>query len=422
MLNTWLADPMARTVGGLLALVLVSGLTATVVRRTLVRGMRKLAARTTWTWDDVLMDHGTLRQFTRIAPTLIIQFGIGFIPGLPPSLVALIRSLALAGTILFLVLALGAALNAIEEVYRRASNGTRSIKTYVQFLTIAIDIIAAVVIVATLIDRSPLILLSGLGALSAILLLVFKDTILGLVAGVQLTSNDMLRVGDWIEVPAAGADGDVIDIALHTVKVQNWDKTITTIPTHRLISDSFRNWRGMSESGGRRIKRSLLIDLASVRFLDPDQIERLQKLSLLAPYLADKQRELAQWNAGVSAEAPENGRRLTNLGTFRAYAYRYIQAHPGVRADMTRLVRALDPGPQGQPVEIYCFTNTTNWAEHERIKGDIFDHLIATLPSFGLRLYQQPSGGDLQAWLPSEARPDHNADGHATASGEGEHR
>ncbi|MCB1575198.1 MAG: mechanosensitive ion channel family protein, partial [Xanthomonadales bacterium] len=213
MLNTWLADPMARTVGGLLALVLVSGLTATVVRRTLVRGMRKLAARTTWTWDDVLMDHGTLRQFTRIAPTLIIQFGIGFIPGLPPSLVALIRSLALAGTILFLVLALGAALNAIEEVYRRASNGTRSIKTYVQFLKIAIYIIAAVVIVATLIDRSPLILLSGLGALSAILLLVFKDTILGLVAGVQLTSNDMLRVGDWIEVPAAGADGDVIDIA-----------------------------------------------------------------------------------------------------------------------------------------------------------------------------------------------------------------
>ena len=398
MLNTWLADPMARTVGGLLALVLVSWLTATVVRRTLVRGMRRLAARTTWTWDDVLMDHGTLRQFTRIAPTLIIQFGIGFIPGLPPSLVALIRSLALAGTILFLVLALGAALNAIEEVYRRASNGTRSIKTYVQFLKIAIYIIAAVVIVATLIDRSPLILLSGLGALSAILLLVFKDTILGLVAGVQLTSNDMLRVGDWIEVPAAGADGDVIDIALHTVKVQNWDKTITTIPTWRLIADPFKNWRGMTEAGGRRIKRSLLIDAGSVHFIGEEDIRRMTASRVLRAYLTDKASEVTRFNAalGDDGRSPLNQRRLTNLGTLRAYTLAYLKAHEGIRQDMTLIVRQLDAKGEGIPLELYCFTKTTAWSEYEGILSDIFDHLIAILPEFGLRLYQKPAGSDLR--------------------------
>ncbi|MEZ5439944.1 MAG: mechanosensitive ion channel [Lysobacterales bacterium] len=416
--------PWILTLLYLTGLLLICWLLDRVVRRWALRLMSGLASRTRTRWDDMLFNEGVFNHLSHMVPVALAQLALPLVPGLPVDLVTVGRNVLTAYMVLLAAMAGSAALSASHLIYLSSEDreSVRPVKSYVQLAKIVLFLISGVLIVSVLIERSPLLLLSGLGAMTAVLLLVFKDTLLSLVASVQIASNDMVRVGDWIEMPQLSADGDVIDIALHTVKVQNWDKTITTIPTHRLISDSFRNWRGMSESGGRRIKRSLLIDLASVRFLDPDQIERLQKLSLLAPYLADKQRELAQWNAGVSADAPENGRRLTNLGTFRAYAYRYIQAHPGVRADMTRLVRALDPGPQGQPVEIYCFTNTTNWAEHERIKGDIFDHLIATLPSFGLRLYQQPSGGDLQAWLPSEARPDHNADGHATASGEGEHR
>jgi miniconductance mechanosensitive channel len=261
-------------------------------------------------------------------------------------------------------------------------------------------VVAAIAIVAAIIDRSPWLLLSGLGAMSAVLLLVFKDTIMSFVASVQLTSNDMLRVGDWIEMPQVGADGDVVDIALHTVKVQNWDKTITTIPTWRLISESFRNWRGMQQSGGRRIKRTLCIDAGSVGFLDEAEIARLSKLHLLGSYLTDKQRMLADANAalGIAAVVPANTRRLTNIGTFREYALAYLKAHPNIHEGMTCMVRSLQPSATGIPVELYCFTNTTVWAEYERVQGDVFDHLLAILPEFGLRMYQNPAGADLVRW------------------------
>jgi miniconductance mechanosensitive channel len=238
--------------------------------------------------------------------------------------------------------------------------------------------------------------------MTAVLLLVFKDTLLSLVASVQLSGNDMLRVGDWIEMPQLGADGAVVDIALHTVKVQNWDLTITTIPTWRLMSESFRNWRGMAESGGRRIKRTLRLDTGSVRFLEAADLERLSRIALLQPYLERKRREVEDTNItlvqrlGDLAQQPANQRRLTNLGTFRAYVDAYLRQHPGIHQGMTLMVRAMEPSSEGVPMELYCFTNTTQWVAYEGIQSDLFDHLLAILPEFGLRLYQRPAGGDLQ--------------------------
>src|SRR6056297_2470098 len=256
---------------------------------------------------------------------------------------------------------------------------------------------AGIVIISILADRSPVVFLSGLGALTAVLLLVFRDTILSLVASVQIMSNDMIRIGDWVEMPQAHADGDVIDIALHTVKIQNWDKTFTTVPTHKFISESFRNWRGMKESGGRRIKRPLHLDVNSVGFLEEEEIEHLGRYEFLREYMEQKRREITEANGrslGDDKVLPER-RRLTNVGTFRAYVLHYLKNHPRIHKDMTLLVRQLQPGPEGLPLEIYCFANDTVWANYEGIQADIFDHMLAILPEFGLRAYQKPAGSDL---------------------------
>jgi miniconductance mechanosensitive channel len=276
---------------------------------------------------------------------------------------------------------------------------SRPIKGYVQLAQIVLSVIGIILIIAMLIDRSPLLLLSGLGAMTAVLLLVFKDTVLSFVASLQLIGQDMVRVGDWIEMPQAGADGDVIDVALHMVTVQNWDKTITRVPTYRLISESFKNWRGMNESGGRRIKRSIVLDLTSIRFLDDDTIEHLRGFSLLHDYIVSKQAALIEANAHVADGLVVNRRRLTNIGCFRAYVLAYLQHHAGVHQGMTILVNQLDPGPQGLPLQLYCFTSTVDWIAHENIKGDIFDHLLAILPEFGLTAFQQPAGADFRALL-----------------------
>ncbi|MXO67970.1 mechanosensitive ion channel [Altererythrobacter marinus] len=334
-----------------------------------------------------------------IVPTVIVAYGVGAVPHLAPGIASVIANVANGVTILVIAMAISAALSFVNALYeQRPESASRPIKGYVQVLKIVVYSGAAILIVAVLIEQSPLLLLSGLGAMAAVVLLVFKDTILSLVASVQLTSNDLLRVGDWIEMPQAGADGDVIDIALHTVKVQNFDKTIVSIPTHRLISESYRNWRGMSESGGRRIKRPIFIDQNSIRFLEAEEIARLKRVALIADYLADKERELGEWNAGLGEAGREavNARRATNVGTFRAYVLAYLRAHPRVSPAMTLMVRQREPGPQGLPLEIYCFTDTTAWLEYERIQSDIFDHLLAILPEFGLRIFQQPSGLDFR--------------------------
>jgi miniconductance mechanosensitive channel len=266
---------------------------------------------------------------------------------------------------------------------------------------IAIYVFGGILVISAVLARSPLLLLSGFGAMTAILLLVFKDTILSLVASVQLTAQDMVRVGDWIEMPQFGADGDVVDVQLHTVKIQNWDKTITTIPTHRLISDSFKNWRGMSQSGGRRIKRAIYIDTSTIRFLTSNEVDQFNEFALLKTYIKDKEQELLDFNArlntGVTADV--NQRRLTNVGTFRAYVFNYLKHHPRIHQDMTLLVRQQPPGPEGLPIEIYCFTNITEWAAYEDIQSDIFDHFMAIVPAFGLKLFQKPAGSDVAGML-----------------------
>jgi len=307
-----------------------------------------------------------------------------------------------------IALALGGVLDTVNMLYQRRSDARiHPIKGYLQVVKIGLYAIATILIIATLIDRSPLILLSGLGAMAAVLMLIFQDTLLSLVASVQITSNDLIRVGDWVEMPQLNADGDVIDIALHTVKVQNWDKTITSIPTKRFISDSFKNWRGMQESGGRRIKRSLYLDQQSVHFLDAEERKRLYRFNLLEEYLVNKRKEIDEWNAKLAerGQEPVNTRRVTNIGTFRAYVERYLRSHPGVHQRMTLLVRQLSPTADGLPLEIYCFTNTVAWAEYEAIQSDIFDHLLAILPEFGLRVFQHPSGGDMRDWCDAVNRP-----------------
>lgn len=335
---------------------------------------------------------------TTVIPLLLVSRGIGLVPHLPEEVVNVTVNIARTMIVLSIAMAIGGALDYANELYsRRPESRSRPIKGYVQVVKIAIYFGAAILMIAVLIEQSPLLLLSGLGAMAAVLMLVFKDTILSLVASVQLSSNDMLRVGDWIETPGMNADGDVVDIALHTVKIRNFDKTITTIPTHRLIADSFRNWRGMSESGGRRIKRALVVDQNSIRFLDEKETDDLKRFRLLDDYLARKQEEIAEWNRHeLSSDCDTiNARRITNIGTLRAYVIAYLKSHPRIAgAEFTLMVRQLPPGPQGLPLEIYCFTDTVEWPQYEAIQADIFDHMLAILPEFGLRIFQHPSGQD----------------------------
>ena len=387
--------PIAEMLIGLCLLVLVAFIADFVVRRILTRLILRIVGRAVHDLDTLLQP--VVRSFTRVVPAVIIHQGIGGVPHLAPGFVTLVQNVAGAFMIVAVAIGIGAGLDMANALYARSPRAhRRSIKGYLQVLKIVIYAIATILVIAALIDRSPLLLLSGLGALAAVLMLVFKDTILSLVASVQLNSNDMLRVGDWIEMPQVNADGDVIDIALHTVKVQNWDKTITTIPTWRLISESYRNWRGMQDSGGRRIKRSLLIDQTSARFLTEAERERMRRFLLSDDYLADKSAEMADWNAKLveAGRDPVNMRRSTNIGAFRAYVQNYLENHPRIRQDMTLLVRQMQPTETGLPLEIYAFTATVAWAEYEAIQADIFDHLLAILPEFDLRLFQSPSGAD----------------------------
>ena len=390
--------PLLPPIVGLLALLLGAIIIDLIAKRVLVRAVRAFARRSRAGWDDALVTHNVFGRLVQIVPALIIYVGVPFIPDLPESGAQVLRNVSMGYMVLMLTLTLTAMLSAANAIYAALPVAKdRSIKGFVQLVQIVVWIVGGVLILATVLDRSPLLLLSGFGAMTAIAMLVFKDTILSLVASVQITAQDMVRVGDWIEMPQFGADGDVVDVQLHTIKVQNWDKTITTIPTHRLITDSFKNWRGMSLSGGRRIKRSIFLDVSSIRFQKQDEVDHFTRFGLLKDYVKNKEQELADYNAGLATEvdAEVNRRRLTNVGTFRAYAYNYLKNHPRIHKDMTLIVRQLPPGPEGLPLEIYCFTNTTEWAAYEDIQSDIFDHLLAIVPEFGLRLYQKPAGSDL---------------------------
>ena len=378
-----------------------------VVKRILISGIFRLLKATPLSEHSVVKDFSFISRLSNVVPALIISTGIGHVSGVPEAAAIVVVNVCNAFVILTVALAFSSLLDLVNSVYeQRPDARIRPIKGYIQVLKIAMYAVTLILIIAALFDRSPLILLSGLGAMAAVLMLIFQDTILSLVASVQISSNDVLRVGDWVEMPQLNADGDVIDIALHTVKIQNWDKTITTIPTRRFMTDPFKNWRGMQESGGRRIKRSLMLDQQSVHFLDAEQKKRLSRFKLLADYLLSRQAEIDDWNDKLAeaGKEPVNTRRITNIGTFRVYIERYLQSHPGIHQQMTLMVRQLSPTADGLPLELYCFTNTTAWLKYEGIQSDIFDHLLAILPEFGLRVYQHPSGMDVRA-LSNLVRP-----------------
>ena len=391
--------PQLQTLLACFALIIVAALANWLVKHILVRGFYSMLLRFGGSNKN---DFGVVKRLSNIVPALIISSSIGLIPGLPEAAITVVKNVAGGFIILTIALALGAILEVINMLYMRRKNAyLKPIKGYIQVIKIVIYAIATILIVATLIDRSPLILLSGLGAMAAVLMLIFQDTLLSLVASVQISSGDMIRVGDWVEMPQLNADGDVIDIALHTVKIQNWDKTITTVPTKRFISDSFINWRGMQESGGRRIKRSLLIDQHSIHFLSKEELEHLKRFNLLDGYFDNKISELNKWNEAYVRSSNGDSldsRRLTNIGSFRAYVEHYLRNNPGIhQSGMTLMVRQLSPTPEGLPIEIYCFTTTTAWTAYEGIQSDIFDHLLAIAPEFNLRVYQAPSGADMRA-------------------------
>ncbi len=388
----------------LIGLVLLIALVANwIAKRIIVRGLRAVAKRTRSGWDDALVEQRVFERLSQLAPAMVVYAAAAALFAAPDDELIRVGLQRLANLWMVLVgaSAVGALFEALGNIFQQdPATKDKPIRTYVQVAKIILWLAAGIIAVATLMNKSPWSLLGGLGAMTAILLLVFRDSILGFVASVQIASYDLARVGDWIEVPAYGADGDVLDISLHAVKVQNWDKTIINVPTTALMSSGFKNWRGMSESGGRRIKRALILDMSSARFLEEEDIERLRHVQLLREYIEERLAEVEAWNTEnqVTSHSPINGRRLTNLGTFRAYVEGFLRANFPVHPDMTFLVRQLAPTAEGLPIELYFFSKEQRWAQYEGIVADIFDHLLAALPEFDLRVFQRPSGADMQVW------------------------
>lgn len=395
----WLANyPWLEMLLELSLLVLIAWLANWIAKHILVRAIQRFTQLLPLNRHGVLSRYKVIDRFANIVPALIIKNGIAQVSHLPAGVIRLIEMLAQASVFITLVLTISAALNVVNDLYQRRPDArNKPIKGYLQLVKIILFIVCALMIIGTFLQKDVFTLLAGFGAMAAVLMLVFQNTILSLVASVQVSSYDMVRIGDWIEMPGFNADGDVVDMSLHTIKVQNFDKTITTIPTNRLVTDTFINWRGMTDAGGRRIKRAILLDQTSVHFLDDAEYQHLKSSFLLDDYLNSKNQEIMEWNRhlGPTANNKLNQRALTNVGTFRAYINHYLRHHQGIHQDMTILVRQLAPTAQGLPLEIYCFTASTEWAFYENVQSDIFDHLLALLPEFGLRVFQQPSGNDI---------------------------
>jgi miniconductance mechanosensitive channel len=400
-LEGWIqANPMLGTLAVASAILLLGELLNRLFRRYILRFLEALATQSPVQWDNAFFEARMPHRLAWGVPLVVWYLGVPLVPGLSPAIATLVQRFLLACMVVVVVRAFAAALDAVHQVYAELPRAKdRPIKGFLQVASVIAHLAGLILVVATLLNESPWFFLSGLGAMTAVLLLVFRDTLLSLVAGIQLTSNDLLRVGDWIEMPQFDADGDVVDIALNSVRVQNWDRTFTVIPTHKFLEHSFRNWRGMQESGGRRIKRAVYLDQGTVRFLTGEEVARFGGWELLREYVAGKRTELEAYNrehpAGEGIEVPQR-RRLTNLGTLRAYILEYLRRHPQIHQGMILLVRQLAPGPEGLPLEIYAFTSDTRWGAYEGIQGDIFDHILATVPEFGLRVYQKPSGWDVQ--------------------------
>lgn len=386
-----------------LGVLLVAYLADAVCRKLLLRLVERLVKQTKATWDDVVFDRKVMVHLSRmVAPILIyILLPLAFADAQSATLSLIMRFCMIFIIVMFLSF-ISSLLTAVYTVYSdREQFRDRPLKGLLQTVQVILYFIGGIIVVSILIDRSPAVLLTGLGASAAVLMLVFKDSIMGFVSGIQLSANKMLKVGDWITMPKYGADGDVIEVSLNTVKVRNFDKTITTIPPYALVSDSFQNWSGMEESGGRRIKRSINIDMNSVKFCTPEMLEKYRKVQLLSSYVEKTEKVIAEYNEehGIDNSILVNGRRQTNLGVFRAYLSCYLKSHPGVNHNMTCMVRQLQPTDRGLPLELYFFAATTSWIPYEDLQSDVFDHLLAIVSEFDLHVFQSPTGEDFRQGL-----------------------
>ena len=379
----------------ILLLGLICIVASLISKKIVIRIITRIVKNSKIKWDTIILERQIFQKLSHIVPAIIIY---SFSSAFPPYQTT-IEKLAIAYIIIVGLLFIQSFLNACNDIYQTFEiSKEKPIKGYIQVVNIIIMTVGFILVISILIGKNPLLLLSGLGALSAVLMLVFKDSLLGLVAGIQLTANDMVRVGDWIEMEKYGANGDVIDISLNTVKIQNFDKTVTMVPSYALISDSFINWRGMQRSGGRRMKRSLYIDTNSIMFCTKEMIEKFKHIHYLSDYVFQKELEITEYNAKNEFDRnnPVNGRALTNIGVFRVYISNYLKNHDGINQDMTLMVRQLGHSEHGLPLEIYAFTNTVQWAVYETVQSDIFDHLFAVAREFGLRVYQNPTGNDVR--------------------------
>ncbi len=385
--------------GSLVVLMLVAWLANLIARQIILSAIERLVRRTKTDWDDALTQRKVFSRSSHLAPALVFWGGAALAFEGMPGVVGIVRRLAEVYMTLVALSVFSGFLDAAQDIYRKFDVSRRiPIRGYVQVLKILAAVAGGVFVLSIVLQKSPLVFLTGMGAMTAIMLLVFKDAILGLVAGIQLMANDMVRPGDWIEMPKYGADGDVIDVSLTTLKVRNWDKTISTVPTYALISDSFKNWRGMEDSGGRRIKRSISIDLDSIRHCDDEMLDRFEKIDRIRDYVRETRAKIAEANrdSTVDTSLLVNGRQMTNIGTFRKYMEPYLREIPEVHPEMTFLVRQLQPTDRGLPIEVYFFSKDRRWVQYEAIQADIFDHFLASLPHFDLRAFQLPSGRSVE--------------------------
>ena len=371
----------------------------------ILRNLKKVIYKTRTVWDDILYEQKVFSRLSHLFPALIIYFGVTLVLPDFPRAVEAIQTIAYLYIVITALTVIDALLNALHKIYNTLPAAKdRPIKGIVQVIKIFVYILGFGIFVSIIFNKDLTSFFTGLGAMAAVIMLIFKDTILGFVAGIQLSANDMVSLGDWVEMPSRNADGVVTDISLNTVKIQNWDQTISTIPPYALISESFTNWRGMEESGGRRIKRSLNIDIKSIHFLDAASIEKLKKIQIIREYIENKEKEIAEFNSlnKIDDSITVNGRRLTNIGTFRRYVEEYLKQHPMIHNEMTFLVRQLQPTEKGLPLEIYVFCKDQRWAFYESIQADIFDHLLAVIPQFDLSIYQYPGSDDLRLFAQNQ--------------------
>lgn len=407
-----LSEDTARLIArpvAMLLVAIVAFVAHALARGPLLGAVQAIIHRTSTEWDDTLIERRVLHRLAHLAPGLVIYRLAPLALEQHSRLAAMAATATTIYILLIGALVADALLSSLLDIYRRTDTSREiSIKSLVQFLKVILYFVVGLFAISLLLGKEPGYLLGSLTALTAVLLLIFRDAILGLVAGIQLTVNRMVARGDWIEMPKYGADGDVLDVSLTTVKVQNWDKTITTIPTYALISESFKNWRGMQESGGRRIKRAVFIDLSTVKFCDEEMLERFVRIQYISSHIEHKKQDLAEFNEQLSKQYQidlthlANGRRMTNIGTFRAYVVAYLKHHPQINQDMTFLVRQLAPTEKGLAIEIYVFCKDIVWANYEAIQADIFDHILAIVPEFDLRVFQQPTGADFRRLGPEE--------------------